>query len=320
MTQPLPFPAQTPRVAVLVPCFDEEVTIGAVVAEFRRHLPQADVYVYDNNSSDGTARVAVEAGAVVRSERRQGKGQVVRRMFSDVDADVYVLVDGDATYDAGAAPAMVRKLVDEQLDMVVAARVTDDDEAYRSGHRLGNRLLTAVLSRLFGREFTDILSGYRVFSRRFVKSFPALSEGFETEAELTVHALELRMPVAEVPTTYAARPRGSESKLSTYRDGWRILGSMVRLYQAERPLQFFGILAAVLALVSIVLAIPLVTTYLDTGEVPRFPTAILCASLMLLAFLAVVTGTILQTVTLGRRELKRLTYLSLPVPGASPDR
>lgn len=306
-------------IAVIIPCYNEEVAIAEVVRGFAKELPTATVYVYDNNSTDRTAEVAAAEGAVVRNESRQGKGNVVRRMFSDVDADVFVMADGDATYDPGAAPVMIAKLLDEQLDMVVGTRHTEADAAYRSGHRVGNTMLTGFLARLFGRQFTDILSGYRVFSRRFVRTFPALAEGFETETELTVHALEMRMPVGEVATTYLSRPEGSESKLSTYRDGVLIAMTMLRLYEAERPRRFFGLIAAALALVAIILAIPIVITYAETGLVPRFPTAILSASLMLLAALNVVTGTVLETVTRGRRELKRMRYLELgpPRPGAA---
>jgi glycosyltransferase involved in cell wall biosynthesis len=300
---------------VLVPCFNEERTVGQVVRGFREALPQGTVYVYDNNSTDGTAAAAAAAGAVVRAELRQGKGAVLRRMFADIEADVYVMVDGDATYDAAAASAMVDWMLREQLDMIVATRSATNTDAYRPGHAWGNRMLTVLLARMFGRTFTDVLSGYRVFSRRFVKSFPAHSWGFDTETELSIHALDLRMPVDEMATDYAPRPEGSESKLSTYKDGIRILRTMVRLYEAERPLRFFGLIAAVLALVSVVLAIPLFITYLQTGLVPRFPTAILSASLMLMAALCVVAGTILETVTLGRREQKRLAYLRYPAPG-----
>ena len=304
------------RIAVLLPCFNEEAAIGQTVAGFRAALPGADVYVYDNNSSDRTSDVAAEAGAIVRSERMQGKGHVVRRMFADIEADVYVMADGDATYDAAAAPELVRRLVGEQLDMVVGARRSEVEEAYRRGHRLGNRLLTGMLARLFGRSFTDILSGYRVFSRRFVKSFPALARGFETETEISVHALELAMPVAEIVTAYGARPEGSESKLSTWRDGWRILKTIVHLFRIERPVLFYGTIAAALALLAILLAIPLAVTYAETGLVPRFPTAILVTGLMVTAALSFFCGLILDTVVRGRREVRRLAYLSHAAPGA----
>lgn len=303
------------RIAVLLPCYNEEATIGQTVAAFRAALPNAVVYVYDNNSSDRTRELAAAAGAVVRSERMQGKGNVVRRMFADVDADIYVMADGDATYDAAAAPELVRRLMDERLDMVVGARRSEVEDAYRRGHRLGNRLLTGMLARLFGRTFSDILSGYRVFSRRFVKSFPALARGFETETEISVHALELAMPVAEVVTAYAARPEGSESKLSTWRDGWRILRTIVHLFRIERPVLFYGGLAFLLAVTAILLAAPLAITYAETGLVPRFPTAILVTGLMLVAALSFFCGLILDTVVRGRREVRRLAYLSHAAPG-----
>jgi glycosyltransferase involved in cell wall biosynthesis len=303
------------RVAVLLPCYNEEVAIAATIAGFRAVLPGAAIYVYDNNSRDRTVEVARAAGAIVRTEGMQGKGNVVRRMFADVEADIYVLADGDATYDAGAAPAMVARLVDENLDMIVGARRSEIELAYRRGHRLGNRLLTGMLARLFGRSFSDILSGYRVFSRRFVKSFPVLSSGFEIETEITVHALELRMPCAEIETDYAARPEGSVSKLSTYRDGWRILKTILNLYRIERPVLFFGDIGLALLLLALILAAPLIPTYIATGLVPRLPTAILAVGLVILAFLSFFSGVILDTVTRGRREMRRLAYLALPAPG-----
>jgi glycosyltransferase involved in cell wall biosynthesis len=302
-------------VAVLVPCFNEQGAIAKVVADFRGALPDAVLYVYDNNSTDGTVAVAEEAGAVVRHETYQGKGHVVRRMFNDVEADVYVLVDGDATYDAASVGAMVTKLVDERLDMVVATRVDRDPAAFRPGHRLGNRLLTGFVAHVFGRSITDMLSGYRVFSRRFVKSFPVLSGGFEIETELTVHALELELPVGEVATPYYSRISGSVSKLSTWGDGFRILWTVFRLYRAERPLSLFGGMGLALAIVSIGLAIPIFITYVQEGLVPRLPTAVLSTGLMLLAFLCFACGLILDTVTRGRRELKLLAYLALRAPG-----
>ena len=305
------------QVAVLLPCYNEEAAIGQTVAAFRRALPGAIIYVYDNNSADETRAVAEAAGAIVRTERMQGKGHVVRRMFADVEADIYVMADGDSTYDASAAPALVARLVEEQLDMVVAARRSEvEDGAYRRGHRLGNRLFTGLLSSLFGRSFSDIFSGYRVFSRRFAKSFPALSRGFETETEISVHALELAMPVAEMVTAYGARPDGSHSKLSTWGDGWRILKTILHLYRIERPVLFYGSFALFLATLAIVLAVPLAITYFETGLVPRFPTAILATGLMILAFLSFFTGLILDTVVRGRREVRRLHYLSFPAPGA----
>jgi glycosyltransferase involved in cell wall biosynthesis len=304
------------RVAVLLPCFNEEAAIAQTIAGFRASLPDAVIYVYDNNSSDRTREIAASAGAVVRTERMQGKGHVVRRMFADVDADVYVMADGDATYEAEAAPALVRRLVDEQLDMVVGARRSEVETAYRRGHRFGNKLLTGMLARIFGRTFTDILSGYRVFSRRFAKSFPALARGFETETEITVHALELAMPVAEVVTAYAARPEGSQSKLSTYRDGWRILSTILHLFRIERPVLFYGGIASFLAALALVLAIPLLVTYVETGLVPRFPTAILVTGLIILAAMSFACGLILDTVVRGRREVRRLFYLAQEAPRA----
>jgi glycosyltransferase involved in cell wall biosynthesis len=309
--RPRPEPAQ-PRVAVLVPCFNEEAAVATVVADFRKALPSAEIYVYDNNSSDRTKAVAVEAGAQVRSERRQGKGHVVRRMFADIDADIYVLVDGDATYDAASAPRMIETLLADHLDMVVGLRVDQAEAAWRSGHRTGNRMLTGFLSSVFGQAFKDILSGYRVFSRRFVKSFPVLSDGFEIETELSVHALELALPVAEIETPYYARPEGSFSKLNTWRDGFRILSTILKLYRSEKPLRFFTAIGFFLALVSIGLAIPVIVTYLEQGLVPRLPTAVLSMGLMILAVLSVSSGLVLDTVTRGRREMKLLAYLSQP--------
>jgi glycosyltransferase involved in cell wall biosynthesis len=303
-----------PRVAVVLPCYNEAAAIAETVAGFRAALPGATVYVYDNNSRDRTIELAREAGAVVRSERQQGKGHVVRRMFADIDADIYVMADGDLTYDPKSAPEMVRMLVDEPYDMVVGTRQHDAAEAYRGGHVLGNRLFTGLLARLFGRSFTDIFSGYRVFSRRFVKSFPVLSEGFEIETEISVHALELRMPVGEVVTAYGARLEGSASKLSTYRDGWRILKTIGTLYRIERPVLFYGGLGALLLLAAVLLAVPLVITYLETGLVPRFPTAILVTGMVVIAVLSFFAGLILDTVTRGRREMRRLAYLAYPAP------
>jgi len=307
--------AAQPRIAVLLPCYNEEAAIAATVAGFRAALPVAVIYVYDNNSSDGTRAAAAKAGAIVRSEPQQGKGNVVRRMFADVDADVYVMADGDLTYDPKAAPAMVDQLLAEQLDMVVGTRRHEQKDAYRGGHVLGNRLFTGLLSGLFGRSFSDIFSGYRVFSRRFVKSFPVLSAGFEIETEISVHALELRMPVGEVETAYAARLEGSHSKLSTYSDGWRILKTIVTLYRVERPVLFYGSIGALLLALAIILSIPLIVTYLHTGLVPRVPTAILVTGMTIVAVLCVFAGLILDTVTRGRREVRRLAYLSLAAPG-----
>ena len=302
-------------VAVLVPCYNEARAIAKVIGDFRGALPGATIYVYDNNSTDGTVEAAKAAGAVVRRESHQGKGYVVRRMFNDIEADVYVLVDGDATYDAPSAPAMIAKLLADRLDMVVATRVDRDDKAYRRGHRAGNRLLTGFVTHIFGRAFTDILSGYRVFSRRFVKSFPILSGGFEIETELTVHALELELPVGEVATPYYSRPSGSASKLSTWHDGFRILWTVLKLYRAERPLALFGSFGVALALIAIGLAVPIFITYLRQGLVPRLPTAVLSTGLMLVAFLSIACGLILDTVTRGRREVKLIAYLALRAPG-----
>jgi glycosyltransferase involved in cell wall biosynthesis len=300
------------RVAVLVPCFNEEAAVATVVADFRKALPAAEIFVYDNNSTDRTVEVARVAGAEVRSERRQGKGHVVRRMFADIDADIYVLVDGDATYDAPSAPRMIEALVNDHLDMVVGFRVDQSVAAYRPGHRTGNWMLTRFLSAVFGQQFRDILSGYRVFSRRFVKSFPVLSDGFEIETELSVHALELALPVTELETPYYARPEGSVSKLNTWRDGFRILGTILKLYRSEKPLRFFTAIGIILALLSIGLAIPVIVTYLEQGLVPRLPTAVLSMGLMIVAILSISSGLVLDTVTRGRREMKLLAYLSQP--------
>jgi hypothetical protein len=299
-----------PRIAVLVPCFNEEAAVARVVADFRNALPSADIYVYDNNSKDRTVAVAREAGAEVRSERRQGKGHVVRRMFADVDADIYILVDGDATYDAASAPKMIEALTAEHLDMVVGLRIDQAQAAWRPGHRTGNWLLTGFLASVFGKAFKDILSGYRVFSRRFVKSFPVLSDGFEIETELSVHALELSLPTAEIETPYFARPEGSVSKLNTWRDGLRILGTILKLYRSEKPLSFFTGIGACLAIAAVGLAMPIFITYFEQGIVPRLPTAVLSMGLMVLAMLSLSCGLVLDTVTRGRREMKLLAYLA----------
>ena len=311
----LPSTAATPsRVAVLIPCLNEACAIARVVFDFREALPDAEVYVFDNGSTDDTAARAAEAGAIVRSEPRPGKGHVVRRMFADVDADLYVLVDGDATYEAAAAPAMIGLMLDQQLDMVVGCRDTQAEAAFRAGHRLGNAAFTGFLTHVFGRGFSDVFSGYRVMSRRFVKTFPGLSSGFEIETEIAVHALTLSLPFGEVRTRYGERPEGSASKLRTFSDGWRILGTMINLLRQEKPAQFFGVAGAVAALAAVLLALPLVRTYLQTGLVPRFPTAILCTGLMIIALLTFCCGLILDSVSRSRMEARRLAYLRWNAP------
>lgn len=302
-----------PRIAVLIPCYNEELTIGNVVRAFRSQLPQATIYVYNNNSTDRTIEVAAAAGAICRSESKQGKGNVVRRMFADIDADVYVLVDGDDTYDATSAERLIAPVVYEQADMVNTVRVATGEQAYRPGHRFGNVLLTDVLSRTFGNQCTDMLSGYRAMSRRFVKSFPALSEGFEIETEITVHALELGLRIVEIKAPYKERPEGSVSKLRTVRDGIRILWVILLLLKTERPFRFFASISFVVFVLMAVLATPLVITYLETGLVPRLPTAVLVTGLAITGLLTLMSGIILETVTRGRRESKRMHYLSYPV-------
>lgn len=313
MTQ---FPDQ--RIAIVVPCYNEALTVDAIVRDFRACLPQAVVYIFDNNSTDDTVAVARAAGAVVRTVPLQGKGNVIRRMFADVEADIYIMVDGDNTYDASVAPQLTRKLLDEGLDMVVGTRVSTEQEAYRFGHRFGNRLLTGSVALLFGNTFTDMLSGYRVFSRRYAKSFAAHAAGFETETELTVHALELRMPVGEVATVYRARPEGSVSKLNTYRDGARILWTIAKLFKTERPLAFFSIACVLCMLAAVGLSVPLLETYLQTGLVPRLPTAVLAVAFSICGVIALNCGLILDTVTKGRIEQKRFAYLSVPAPSTAP--
>ncbi len=300
------------RTAVLIPCYNEEQTIEKVVSDFRKIIPNALVYVYDNNSSDQTIKVARQAGAIVRREPLQGKGNVIRRMFADVEADIYVLVDGDETYDPNSAPAMIARLLDRQLDMVNGARITKNNKAYRPGHRFGNWMLTRIVAWIFGNRFTDMLSGYRVFSRRYVKSFPALSSGFETETELTVHALELRMPTDEVMTPYNNRPVGSDSKLSTFKDGFRILWSIFVLIKEEHPMLFFTIIAFLLFGIALVLSLPIWAVYWETGLVPRLPTALLSGTIVSLGFISLACGLILETVTRGRWEMKRMRYLNIP--------
>jgi glycosyltransferase involved in cell wall biosynthesis len=301
------------KVAVLIPCYNEEKAIPMVVRDFRAALPDADIYVYDNNSKDRTIEVARAAGALVRSEPLQGKGNVVRRMFADIEADIYVMVDGDGTYDAPSAQRMIDRLLTGHLDMVVGSRLqTEAAGAFRAGHHFGNKLLTGTVSKIFGDRFDDMLSGYRVFSRRFVKSFPAVSAGFETETELAVHALSLRLPVAEIETPYGARPEGSVSKLSTYRDGIKISWMILQLFREERPAAFFSLAALVLALLSVILGVPVLIEFMETHLVPRLPTALLATGIMLMAFLCLVAGFILDNVTRGRREIKRLAYLAIP--------
>lgn len=307
-------PSSELKVAVLIPCYNEAQPIAHVVRDFQEALPDADIYVYDNNSTDNTLEVAAKAGAMVRVETQQGKGNVVRRMFADIEADIYVMVDGDNTYEAKAAPQLIEKLTSETLDMVSGCRVTEIQEAYRPGHRFGNWMLTSLVASIFGKRTTDMLTGYRVFSRRFVKSFPALSRGFEIETELTVHALELRMPIADVETAYIDRLPGSDSKLSTIRDGLRILKMIVLLVKEERPLLMFGGLGILLGLFAVILGAPIVGEFLQSGLVPRFPTAILVSAIMVIGVLSVMAGLILDTVTVGRREMKRMAYLSYPAP------
>lgn len=301
-----------PNTAVLIPCYNEEATIGTVVKDFRHSLPEAQIFVYDNNSRDRTVEVALEAGAIVRSEPLQGKGNVVRRMFADIEAEVYVLVDGDSTYDAAAAPQMIELLLGNQLDMVNGARVTVIKEAYRPGHRFGNWLLTGIVSWTFGNRLKDMLSGYRVFSRRYVKSFPSLAVGFETETELTIHALHLRMPIAEVETTYKDRPTGSISKLCTFKDGFRILWMILVFIKEEKPMSFFSLIALFFCIASVALMFPILKEFVATGLVPRLPTAVLSMSMMIISFLSIACGLILDTVTRGRSEMKRMRYLSTP--------
>lgn len=305
---------EPPKIAVVIPCHNEALAISMVIEEVKAAIPQAEIHVFDNCSTDQTSKIASDCGATVTQVALKGKGYVVRRMFADVEADIYLLVDGDATYDLSEALSFVNRLQTDKLDMVVGSRIDDkqDAETYRLGHRFGNQMLTSSVSMLFGGGFTDMLSGYRIFSRRFVKSFPTASKGFEIETELTVHALELCMPYVEIPVSYRSRPSGSESKLDTYKDGFRILGTITKLFVTERPFTFFSIISAFLALTSFGLMIPIALTYLETGLVPRFPTAVLATGLMILSALSVVCGAVLNTVTIGRQEIKRLHYLSIP--------
>jgi glycosyltransferase involved in cell wall biosynthesis len=297
------------KIAVLIPCYNEALTIAKVINDFRRNLPDSDIYVYDNNSKDDTIALAKNAGAIVYSEVLQGKGNVVRRMFADIEADIYVMVDGDATYDADSIQLMVDTMIDQRLDMVTGVRKSNIEEAYRAGHRFGNWMFSSLIANIFGDRISDLLSGYRVFSRRFVKSFPALSGEFEIETELTVHALELRMPIGEVDTPYGARPEGSVSKLSTYKDGFKILYMVIKLIKNERPLSLFGFLGFFFLLSSLVLSVPLFTTYLETGLVPRLPTATLVVGMTIIGFFSIFAGIIIDSISTSRREIKRLFYL-----------
>jgi len=306
----------TPQVAVIIPCLNEAAAVGKVVTDFRAALPDALIFVYDNGSADNTVGVAREAGAIVRREPLKGKGNVVARMFADVEADVYVMVDGDDTYDAASAPSLIQRLLEESLDMVNGARAETSELSYRRGHRFGNRVLTGLVALFFGERLNDMLSGYRIMSRRFVKSFPALTSGFETETELTVHALQLRLPIAEQMTPYRERPPASASKLRTIPDGIRILRLITRLIREEKPLEFFSTVAVGLVLAAVILAVPVLTEYWRTGLVPRLPTAVLSTGLMLLGFLSLMSGLILATVTRGRMEAKRLQYLKIPIRAA----
>lgn len=303
------------RLAVLVPCRNEALTIAQVVTDFQAQLPTAKIYVYDNRSTDNTDEVARQAGAIVRYEPQPGKGNVIRRMFADIEADIYILVDGDSTYEAAAVSRLIGRLLNEQLDMVVGARRSPekDKEAYRFGHRSGNQFLTSVVRLQFGARLDDMLSGYRIFSRRFVKSFPAISNGFEIETELTIHTLELRLPFVEEPILYQSRPTGSESKLNTISDGFRVLGTSFLLLKEARPFIFFGLFFIIFSGLALLLMIPVLQTYLQTGLVPRFPTVIIAASLMSLGFVFFTCGLILDSVARGRRELKRMAYLSFPI-------
>lgn len=302
------------KIAVLVPCYNEELTIADVIHDFKSHLPAADVYVYDNNSSDDTYNASVRSGAIVRKEKSQGKGNVVRRMFSDIEADIYILVDGDGTYDASVAQRLIDELCSGPYDMVNVARVAENSDAYRSGHKWGNKLLTGLVRRIFGAATTDMLSGYKAFSRRYAKSFPALSTGFEIETELVVHALDLRLPQSEITAPYRERPTGSASKLRTYSDGLRILRLIGFLVKEERPLAFFSIVAGILAMLSLLIGASVIIEFMETGLVPRLPTAVLATGIMVSALLSLSSGFILDTVTRGRREAKRLAYLRYPAP------
>ncbi len=303
-----------PTIAVIVPCYNEEATIANVVRDFATVLPGAQVYVYDNNSNDKSVENAKKAGALVRFEKLQGKGHVVRRAFADVDADIYVLVDGDDTYDAPSAPRLIGQLLNGPYDMINASRAERSEQAYRKGHRFGNWAISTMIGLLFGRSFTDVLSGYRIFSKRFVKSFPALARGFEIETELTVHALQLRMPVSEISTIYKERPEGSVSKLNTFRDGFRILFTIIHLLKEEKPLAFFSIISLVLVVAALCLGVPVIEEFMKTGLVPRLPSAVLATGLVILSCLGIACGLILDSLTRARQEVKRLSYLTYTAP------
>ncbi|HCL6625719.1 TPA: glycosyltransferase [Citrobacter amalonaticus] len=302
------------KVAVIIPCHNEAQAIRSVVTDFKEYLPEGDVYVFDNDSTDFTGEIAEKAGAIVKHVKLKGKGNVVRRMFADVNADIYVMIDGDDTYEVTAVKRLIDKLIDDELDMVVGCRKEDGSaETYRVGHRFGNRILTGAVTAIFKGQFTDMLSGYRVFTRRYVKSFPSQSRGFETETELTIHALELRMKYGEVDTYYGSRSEGSESKLSTYKDGFRILKTIIKLYAIERPMYFFGIISCCFAAISLSLGLPVVKEFAETGLVPRLPTAVAASVIMLLSALSFMCGIILQAITVSRREMKSLFYLSIGI-------
>ncbi|MEE2878067.1 MAG: glycosyltransferase [Pseudomonadota bacterium] len=306
--------AAQPRIAVVLPCYNEAATIASVIEAFRSALPDAEIYVFDNNSTDGTAEIARRAGASVRSETRQGKGYVVQRIFADVEADIYVMADGDGTYDAALAPTLVELMKRNHVDMVVGTRANVTKDAGRGGHAFGNRIFNMLFNAMFGRQFTDIFSGYRVFSRRFAKSFPAVSGGFEIETEMSVHACQIGVPTLERPTPYGVRPEDSTSKLRTFRDGFRILGLFLTLAKETRPAAFFGAIGLILAFVALGLAAPLAVTYLETGLVPRMPTAILATGLVVIGTVSTVCGLILDSLARSRVEAKRSVFLSYP-PG-----
>ncbi|MDF2916398.1 MAG: glycosyl transferase family 2 [Microbacterium sp.] len=304
----------SPTIAALVPCYNEELSIASVVRDLRAAVPEITVYVYDNASTDRTVEVARAAGAIVRSEERKGKGNVVRRAFADVEADIYVLIDGDDTYDAAALPEMIATLIEGPYDHILGVRNETTESAYRPGHSLGNKGFNWLVGSIFGSDVSDMLSGYRVMSRRFVKSFPALSREFEIETELTVHAMSVRVPQAEVSVGFKDRPEGSESKLRTYHDGFRILNLIAQLVRHERPMFFYGVVASILVLIGILLGIPVVVDFFQTGLVPRLPSAVLALGVVLAGGLAASIGLILDGVLKARREVSRLNYLTYSAP------